>query len=103
MSMVIGGTVLASTSKMVTKSGSEKVYSGIVSASTKGFQYTLHPYTKKSLTGLVQQGDTGLWIEVENTKKNVSSEQTFKNTTAGYTTYRLALTNGNGYGTIKVD
>lgn len=101
MSMVIGGTVFASTSKMVTKTGSEKVYSGIVSASTRGFQYTLHPYTKKSLTGVVQQGDGGVWKKV--TEATASTETNYSNTTAGYTTYRLGLTDGEGYGTINVN
>lgn len=96
-----GGTALASTSKMVTKTGKDPEYSGIVSASAKGFSYTLHPYTKKSLTGTVQQADSGAWKAVSTS--TASAETTYTNTTAGYTTYRLALTDGTGYGTIKVE
>ncbi|MBD5543443.1 MAG: hypothetical protein HDR01_04140 [Lachnospiraceae bacterium] len=101
MSMLIGGTALASTSKMVTKRGDGPEYSGIVSASTKGFSYTLHPYTKKTLTGTVQQADSGAWKAVSTS--TASAETTYTNTTAGYTTYRLALTGGTGYGIIKVE
>lgn len=104
MSMMIGGTVFATSSKMVTKSDSSTKLSeaAVASSSGAGGSYEFKPNTNKTLTGAIRkynaQGYKG--DVVASNKYSARATGTFNQ--EGYYSYRVYLSAGYGYGVVTV-
>ncbi|MBD5543447.1 MAG: hypothetical protein HDR01_04160 [Lachnospiraceae bacterium] len=104
MSMLVGGTVFATSSKMVTKSGDSTVISTAAIASCSGSvgSYEFKPNTNESLKGGIRQySPGGVFKDVVGLKKYSTRTTGSFYQEANYS-YRVHLSDGYGYGVVTV-
>lgn len=104
MSMLVGGTVFAASSKMVTKSSSTKKYSESVFAGSTGNtgNYEFKPDTDKRLTGAICEYNAQRYKgdAVGTTEYSAKSTGSFYQTEGN--SYKVYLSGGYGYGVVTV-
>ncbi len=103
MSMLVGGTVFATSSKMVTSFGSAVTSEAAFASSTGATgSYEFKPNTNKTLTGSIREYyATGLKGDVVASKK-YSTKTTGSFYQKENYSYKVRLSGGEGYGVVTV-
>lgn len=104
LSMLVGGTVFATSSKMVTKSDSTTKLSGSVFASSSGAggSYEFKPNTNKTLTGTIRKYNAQSYKGDVVGPNKYSERATGAFNQEGNYSYRVYLSAGYGYGVVTV-
>ncbi len=104
MSMLVGGTVFATSSKMVTKLNSTAKLSESAFASSTGNigNYEFKPDTGKKLTGCIKEYNGSRFLGNAVTSKEYSAKSTGNFYQTEGNSYRVYLSAGYGYGVVTV-